>query len=96
LRIVGFLGWFILAFVETTIEISGEALVDAMRFTGAKAKRDSVVRALEEFDCRRRFDQFIQEAAGSMPDFPGNDGVEATDVEWETLLRRLGRREGDS
>ncbi len=44
-----------------------------MRFTGAKTKREAVVRALEEFNRRRRVDQFIREAAGSMPNLPSHD-----------------------
>lgn len=81
--------------MKTTIDIPDEALADAIRFTGAKTKREAVVRALEEFNRRRRVDQFIREAAGSMPDFPGNDEAEAADMEREERLRSLWGREGD-
>lgn len=82
--------------MKTTIDIPDAALEDAMRFTGAKTKREAVLTALEEFNRRRRVDQFIREAAGSMPDFPSNDEVEAADVEREEHLSRLWGREGDS
>lgn len=82
--------------MKTTIDIPDEALADAMRFTGAKTKREAVVRALEDFNRRKRVDQFIREAAGSMPDFPSNDEVEAADVEREARLQRLWDRQGNS
>lgn len=82
--------------MKTTIDIPDAALADAMRFTGAKTKREAVVKALEEFNRRRRVDQFIREAAGSMPGFPSNDEIEAADIEREEHLRKLGGREDES
>ena len=67
-----------------------------MRFTGAKTKREAVVKALEEFNRRQRVEQFIREAAGSMPNFPTNDEIEAADIEREGHLRRLWGREAES
>ncbi len=82
--------------MKTTIDIPDEALADAMRFTGAKTKREAVVKALEEFNRRRRVDQFIREAGGAMPDFPSNDEIEAADIEREEHLRKLWSREAES
>ncbi len=82
--------------MKTTIDIPDSALADAMRYTGAKTKREAVVKALEEFNRRQRVDQFIRDAAGSMPDFPSNDKVEAADLEREERLRKLWGRESDS
>lgn len=56
--------------MKTTIDIPESALADAMRFTGAKTKREAVVKALEDYNRRQRVEIFLKEAAGSMPDFP--------------------------
>ena len=82
--------------MKTTIDIPEKALADAMRFTGAKTKREAVVKALEDYNRRQRVERFLIEAAGAMPDFPSNEEVEAADVEREELLRKLWNREGDS
>jgi len=74
------------ASVKTAIDVSGEALAAAMRFNGAKTKQDAVVWALGELNRGRRVDQFIREAAGSMPELPHHDEV---DVEREALLKCL-------
>ncbi len=79
--------------MKTTIDIPDEALADAMRYTGAKTKREAVVKAMEEFNRSRRVEAFIREAAGSIPDFPTNDEIEAADMEREGRLRKLWARE---
>ena len=66
--------------MKTTVDIPDKALRDAMRFTGAKTKREAVVQALEEFNRRREVEALIA-LAGSFPDFPTNDEIEATDIE---------------
>ena len=40
--------------MKTTIDIPEKDLKDAMRFTGATTKRETVVTALREFNRRRR------------------------------------------
>ena len=40
--------------MKTTIDIPDAALEDAFRFTGAKTKRDAVVRAIEAFIRHKR------------------------------------------
>ncbi len=50
-----------------------------MRFTGAKTKREAVVKALEDFNRRKEVEALIA-MAGSFPDFPTNDEIEAPDV----------------
>jgi len=72
--------------MKTTINIPENALADAMRFTGAKTKREAVVMALEEFNRRRRVDAFLK-LAGSFPGFSTNDEIEAADPERDELLR---------
>lgn len=74
--------------MKTTIDIPDAALADAMRFTGAKTKREAVVKALEEFNRLQRVEAFLK-LAGSCPDFPGNDEIEAADAEYE---KRMAKR----
>ncbi len=66
--------------MKTTIDIPDEALADAIRFTGARTKREAVVKALEDFNRRQRLEAAIR-LAGSCPDFPSNDEIEAADLE---------------
>ncbi|MBJ7285949.1 MAG: type II toxin-antitoxin system VapB family antitoxin [Akkermansiaceae bacterium] len=40
--------------MKTTIDIPDTALADAMRFTGAKTKREAVVKALESYNRQQR------------------------------------------
>jgi Arc/MetJ family transcription regulator len=68
----------ILDSMKTTIDIPDQALADAMRFTGAKTKRDAVVKALEEFNRRKRVDDLVAKL-GTL-DFASNDQIEAGDL----------------
>ena len=86
----------ILESMKTTIDIPEKVLADAMRFTGAKTKREAVVKAVESFNRRQRVERFLIKAAGSMPDFPTNDEIEAADLERDARLRRLWKGESDS
>lgn len=71
--------------MKTTVDIPEKSLMDAMRFTGAKTKREAVVKALEDFNRRQRVEAFLK-LAGSCPDFPSNDEIEATDMEYEDRM----------
>lgn len=53
--------------MKTTIDIPPDELQDAMRFTGAKTKREAVVTALVDFNQRQRIASLV-ENAGSCPD----------------------------
>lgn len=64
--------------MKTTIDIPDDALADAMRFTGAKTKRDAVVKALEEFNRMQRVKDLI--ASFGTLDFASNDEIEAGDM----------------
>ncbi|MGE9268966.1 MAG: type II toxin-antitoxin system VapB family antitoxin [Verrucomicrobiales bacterium] len=79
--------------MKTTIDIPDRLLEDVMEYAGAKTKRAAVITALEDFQRRQRVQRFLIEAAGSMPDFPTNDEVEAADMEYEERMRRLWNRE---
>ena len=71
--------------MKTTIDIPEAALADAMRFTGAKTKREAVVKAIEDYNRRRKVESFLK-LAGSFPDFPTHDEIEADDLQRDELL----------
>jgi Arc/MetJ family transcription regulator len=64
--------------MKTTIDIPDDALADAMRFTGAKTKREAVVKALREYNRQ----QLVKEVVASFGtlDFASNDEIEAGDM----------------
>ena len=64
--------------MKTTIDIPDQALADAMRFTGAKTKREAVVKALEEFNRLRRVQDLV--ASFGNWEIATNDEIEAGDV----------------
>jgi len=74
--------------MKTTIDIPEKALEDAMRFTGAKTKREAVVTALEEYNRRQRVEELLA-LGGAFPDFPTNEQIEAGDIDREKLLGSL-------
>ena len=53
--------------MKTTIDIPESELSDAIRFTGAKTKREAVVTAIAEFNRRRRMAE-LADYAGTCPD----------------------------
>ena len=65
--------------MKTTIDIPEQTLADAMRFTGAKTKREAVVKALEAFNRQ----QLVKEVVASFGtlNFASNDEIEAGDME---------------
>ncbi len=73
--------------MKTTIDIPEAALADAMRFTGAKTKREAVVKALESYNRQQRVNDLI--ASFGTLDFASNDEIEAGDLE-EIALREAG------
>ena len=79
MRIVGFSELSYMESMKTTIDIPDAALADAMRFTGAKTKREAVVRALEAYNRQQRVTNLI--ANFGTLDFATNDEIEAGDLE---------------
>jgi hypothetical protein len=51
--------------MKTTIDIPDRELEDAMKFTGAKTKREAIVTAITEFNRRRRMAQLVKYSASS-------------------------------
>jgi len=64
--------------MKTTIDIPDATLADAMRFTGAKTKRETVVRALEEYNRVQQVKELV--ASFGTWDIATNDEIEAGDI----------------
>lgn len=62
--------------MKTTINIPDDELLDAMRFTRAKSKREAVVTAIVDFNRRRRIADLIK-YAGTCPDLMTVDELQA-------------------
>ena len=60
-----------------------------MRFTGAKTKREAVVKALEEYNRQQRVKDLI--ASFGTLDFATNDEIEAGDLEEIALREAKGK-----
>jgi Arc/MetJ family transcription regulator len=73
--------------MKTTIDIPEGVLADAMRFTGAKTKREAVVKALEEFNRLRRVHDLV--ASFGTWDIATNDEIEAGDM--AEILSKQGK-----
>jgi hypothetical protein len=76
--------------MKTTIDIPENELKDAMHFTKAKTKREAVVRALEEFNHRRRMAELVKYSGTFADSFPTNEEIEAVDAQRDLELH--GRR----
>jgi pectin methylesterase-like acyl-CoA thioesterase len=90
LRLAGFRFPVYLDSMKTTIDIPDAALADAMRFTGAKTKREAVVKALESYNRLHRVQDLV--ASFGTLDFASNDQIEAGDLE-AIALRQAADRE---
>ncbi len=78
--------------MKTTIDIPENELQDAMRFMRAKTKREAVVRALEEFNHRRRMAALVKYSGTFSDEFPTNDEIEAADRPRERRVHGRSRR----
>jgi len=78
LRLVGFHFPVYLDSMKTTIDIPDSVLADAMRFTGAKTKREAVVKALEAYNRQQRVNDLV--ASFGTWNIATNDEIEAGDL----------------
>jgi len=46
--------------MKTTVDIPDKELEDALRFTGAKTKREAIVTAIADFNRRRRMAELVR------------------------------------
>jgi hypothetical protein len=63
-----------------------------LRFTKAKTKREAVVRALEEFNRRRRMAELVKYSGTFSDNFPTNEEIEGVDARREGDLHARSRR----
>ena len=78
--------------MKTTIDIPENELREAMRFTKAKTKREAVVRALEEFNRRRRMAELVKYSGTFSDSFPTNEEIEGVDARRDRDLHAPSRR----
>lgn len=64
--------------MKTTIDIPDQVLADAMRFTGAKTKREAVVKAIEDYNRQQKVKQLVS-SLGTW-DIATNEEIEAGDL----------------
>jgi Arc/MetJ family transcription regulator len=71
--------------MKTTIDIPESAMEEAMKFTGAKTKREAVVSAVEDFNRRHRLAALAIRLHGSMPNFMTQEDLKVMreDHKWE-------------
>ncbi|HZM06026.1 MAG TPA: type II toxin-antitoxin system VapB family antitoxin [Candidatus Saccharimonadales bacterium] len=55
--------------MKTTIDIPDGTMAEAMRFTGAKTKREAVVTAVERFNRLKRLEKLNARVRGKFRDF---------------------------
>jgi Arc/MetJ family transcription regulator len=70
--------------MKTTIDIPDTELKDAIRFTGAKTKKEAVVTAIREFNRRKRASEAVRifgtfESVAANEEIEGWDSNEGTD-----------------
>jgi len=51
--------------MKTTVDIPDKELADAMKFTGAKTKREAIVTVIAEFNRRRRMAELVKYSGSS-------------------------------
>jgi hypothetical protein len=78
--------------METAIHLPDAGLADAIRSTGATTQREAGVSAIGDFDRAQKVEAFLK-MAGSIPDFPGNEKIEAGDMARQKRLNAVWHRE---
>jgi len=70
--------------MKTTIDIPDDELKKVMKYTGAKTKREAVVRAIEDFNRRQRLAELVK-VLGTFEDFMTQEELKKMreDKEWE-------------
>ena len=76
--------------MKTTVDIPEKALADAMRFAGAKTKREAIVTAIDDFNRRKRMAELIK-YSGTSTSMLANDEIEALERKLVRKLEKLSR-----
>jgi Arc/MetJ family transcription regulator len=63
--------------MKTTIDIPDGTMEEAMKFTGAKSKREAVVTALERFNRLKRLERLNARVRGQFRDFMTQSDLKA-------------------
>ena len=79
--------------MKTTVDIPESELRDAIKFAGAKTKREAIVLAIIEFNRRQRMAELIK-YSGVSDTFMSNDDIEALDEQDRAPAIRQGKRRG--
>lgn len=75
--------------MKTTIDIPDDILEQAMKYTGAKTKREAVVAAMAKFNRRERVEAFFKRIEEKpFTSLPSNDEIEAADLAEAAKLER--------
>ena len=80
--------------MKTTIDIPDGVLEEAMRHSGARTKREAVLRALEEYNRRQRMAR-LSRHLGTLSELPTIEelkGLRSADEDVSTLEQVLGSR----
>jgi Arc/MetJ family transcription regulator len=63
--------------MKTTVDIPDQTLEEAMKFTGAKTKREAVVTALERFNRSKRLERLNARVRGRFREFMTQNDLKA-------------------
>ncbi len=63
--------------MKTTLDIPERTMAEAMKFTGAKTKREAIVTAVEHFNRLKRLEQLNQRVRGRFRDFMTREELQA-------------------
>jgi Arc/MetJ family transcription regulator len=61
--------------MKTTVDIPANVLAEAMRFAGAKTKREAIVTAIEDYNRRKRMAELIK-YSGTSETLLSNEAIE--------------------
>lgn len=66
--------------MKTTIDIPEESLAEAVRFAGAKTKREAILTCVNEYNQRHRMAELVQLLGTFGEDFPSHEQLESVDL----------------
>ena len=78
--------------MKTAIHLPDDGLTDAMLSMGTTTQREGVMSGTGDIDRAQKVEAFLK-MAGSIPDFPSNEKIEAGDMARQKRLNALWHRE---
>ncbi len=76
--------------MKTTVDIPDDELEDAMKYAGAKTKRDAIVTALKDYNRRKRMAELVKYSATS-DTLMSNEEIENLDNPATDTLKKRAR-----